>query len=165
MKRRVFYSFHYTADSWRASMVRNIGSIEGNKPATDNAWEATKKGGEAAIRRWIADEMKNRSCTIVLVGSETSSRHWITYEIVKSWNDGMGVVGIDIHGLKAFDGSTASIGANPFANVTVGSSGKSLSSIVKLYDPGGRTSKERYEWISTNLASAVEEAIDIRQGS
>ena len=32
MKRRVFYSFHYQADSWRASMVRNIGSIEGNKP-------------------------------------------------------------------------------------------------------------------------------------
>ena len=75
--------------------------------------------------------MKNRSCTIVLVGSETANRHWIAYEIVKSWNDGMGVVGICVHGLKAFDGSIARKGANPFVNITVGGSGKSLSSVVK----------------------------------
>ena len=30
MARRVFYSFHYQPDNWRAAMVRNIGSIEGN---------------------------------------------------------------------------------------------------------------------------------------
>ena len=38
MARRVFYSFHYSPDNWRAAMVRNIGSIEGNRPATDNGW-------------------------------------------------------------------------------------------------------------------------------
>ena len=26
MTRRVFYSFHYDADNWRAAMVRNIGN-------------------------------------------------------------------------------------------------------------------------------------------
>ena len=36
MARRVFYSFHYNPDNWRAAMVREIGSIEGNRPATDN---------------------------------------------------------------------------------------------------------------------------------
>ena len=81
-------------------MVRNIGSIEGNRPATDNGWEAVKRGGDAAIRRWIADQMKNRSCTVVLAGASTANRKWINHEIVKSWDDGMGVVGICIHGLK-----------------------------------------------------------------
>ena len=55
MARRVFYSFHYQPDNWRAATVRNIGSIEGNRPATDNDWEAVKKGGDATI------EMDRRS--------------------------------------------------------------------------------------------------------
>ena len=38
-------------------MVRNIGTIEGNRPVTDNAWESITKGGDAAIRRWIDKEM------------------------------------------------------------------------------------------------------------
>ena len=54
MGRRVFYSFHYELDNWRASIVRNIGSIEGNRPATDNDWETVKKGGDKAIENWIA---------------------------------------------------------------------------------------------------------------
>ena len=44
MARRVFYSFHYKPDNWRAAQVRNIGAIEGNNPASDNDWEAVKKG-------------------------------------------------------------------------------------------------------------------------
>ena len=163
MKRRVFYSFHYLPDNWRASQVRNIGSIEGNRPATDNDWEAVKRGGDLAIKRWIGGQMKNRSCTVVLVGSNTANRKWINYEIVKSWDDGMGVVGIRIHGLKNADGRISSKGSNPFGFVTHGSSGKKLSSIVKCYDPPGRDSAERYAWISKHLASAVEEAIRIRK--
>ena len=45
IRRRVFYSFHYAADSWRAAMVRNIGVVEGNRPATDNNWEEVTRGG------------------------------------------------------------------------------------------------------------------------
>ena len=163
MARRAFYSFHYKPDSWRAAQVRNIGSIEGNRPATDNDWEAVKKGGDSAIKNWIARQMQNRSCTVVLVGSNTANRKWINYEIIKSWNDHMGVVGIRIHGLKDADGYTSSKGANPFSGITMGNTDKRLSSIVKCYDPAGRTSQERYEWISEHLANAVEEAIGIRQ--
>ncbi len=43
MARRAFYSFHYIPDNWRASQVRNMGVVDGNKPATDNDWEAIKK--------------------------------------------------------------------------------------------------------------------------
>ena len=124
MARRAFYSFHYKPDNWRAAMVRNIGSIEGNRPATDNDWEAIKKGGATAIKKWIAKQLKNRSCTVVLVGSNTTNRKWIRYEIVKSWNEGMGVVGIRIHGLKDANGNISPRGANPFAGISFEGSGK-----------------------------------------
>jgi len=49
--------------------------------------------------------------------------------------------------------------------VTHGTSQKKLSSIVKCYTPSGSDSKERYAWISKNLAAAVEEAIAIRKAN
>lgn len=162
MARRVFYSFHYKPDNWRASTVRNIGTVEGNKPATDNDWESITNAGDSAIKRWIAEQMKGRSCTVVLVGTNTANRKWINYEIVKSWDDGMGVVGIHIHGLKDADGRVSTKGDNPFDYIGYGNTGKKLSSIVKCYNPVGSNSQERYAWIKKHLANAVEEAIRIR---
>lgn len=162
MARKCFYSFHYLPDAARASQVRQIGSIEGNRPATDNDWERITSAGDVAIKKWIADQMSGKSCTIVLVGKGTANRKWINYEIIKSWNDKKGVVGIRIHGLKDLNGNTTSRGANPFDYIDYGSSGKKLSLIVRCYDPSGSTSKEKYAWIKKYLADAVEEAIDIR---
>lgn len=163
MARKCFYSFHYKPDNWRAATVRSIGAIDGNKPATDNDWEAVTKGGDAAIKKWINDQMDGRSCTVVLVGSETANRKWINYEIVKSWDDNKGVVGIHIHGLKNSDQKTSVRGANPFDYINYGNTGKKLSSIVKCYNPGGSTSQECYNWIKNYLSYAVEEAIKIRR--
>ena len=165
MARRAFYSFHYKPDASRAGQVRNIGVVEGNTPISDNDWETVTKKGDAAIKKWIAGQMHGRSCTVVLVGSNTAGRKWINHEIIKSWNDGMGVVGIHIHGLKNLDGKVATKGSNPFANITHGLSGKKLSSIVKCYTPAGSDSKERYAWIKKHLANAVEEAIKIRKAN
>lgn len=165
MVRRVFYSFHYKPDVMRVSQVRQIGALEGNKPASDNDWETVTSGGDAAIKKWIADQMSGRSCTLVLVGQNTANRKWINHEIVESWNAGMGVVGIRIHGLKNTDGYIAKIGKNPFDYITYGDSGKKLSSVVKCYSPTGTNSKERYAWISKHLSNAVEEAIRIRNSN
>ena len=162
MKRRSFFSFHYKPDAWRAAQVRNMGMVDGNNPVSDNDWETITQGGDAKIKKWIADQLDGRSCTIVLVGSNTAGRKWIEHEIVESWNDGMGVVGIHIHGLKNLDGKTATKGSNPFANISYGDSGKKLSSIVKCYTPSGKDSKERYAWIKKHLANAVGESIKIR---
>ncbi len=114
MARRVFYSFHYKPDATRASQVRQIGAIEGNKPASDNDWEKVTSGGDAAIKKWIASQMYGRSCTVLLVGQNTANRKWINYEIAESWNAGMGVVGIRIHGLKNMAGHVATMGSNPY---------------------------------------------------
>ena len=162
-KRQVFYSFHYEPDSWRASQVRNMGIVEGNKPASDNDWETIKRAGANAIKRWINDQMKYRSCTVVLVGSKTANRKWINYEIIESWNDGMGIVGISIHGLKNREGCLSQRGPNPFSFIDYGKTGEKLSEIVECYNPQGSNSKEKYDWISRYLSDAIEEAIRIRK--
>lgn len=159
-KRQVFYSFHFVPDCWRAATVRSIGAIEGNRPAPDNDWETIKNGGDVAIEKWIDEQMKYRSCTVVLVGNKTANRKWINHEIVKSWNSGMGVVGIYVHGLKNSKGYITEKGSNPFDYIDFGD--KKLSSVVRCYNPSGNNSKEKYEWISKHLSNAVEEAVRIR---
>lgn len=160
MARKAFYSFYYKNDNWRASTVRNIGSVEGNKPASDNDWEEVKKGGDSAIRKWIDGQMTGKSCVIVLVGEDTAGRKWIEYEIKKAWESGKGVLGIQIHKLKNSSGEQGSEGRNPFDDFTIDD--KKLSSIVKLKKPSQSTSQGVYKYISENIADWIEEAIDIR---
>lgn len=160
MARKAFYSFHYVPDCWRVSQVRNMWVVEGNTPVSDNDWEEIKKGGDKAIQNWIDDQLKGRSCSVILVGAKTAGRKWINYEIIKSWNDGKGVVGVHIHNLKDSSGNQCDKGSNPFSNITVGD--KKLSSIAKTYDPPYSTSTRVYDYIKENLESWVEEAIKIR---
>lgn len=161
MARRAFYSFHYDVDVRRTAMVRNIGVIAGERPATDNGWESVKSRSDDVIERWINKEMDGRTCAVVLVGSETAGRKWINYEIITAWKRGMGVVGIHIHGLNDPLTGTSVKGGNPFSVLTFGT--RNFSQIVKCYDPDGFDSKARYAWIEKYLDAAIEEAISIRK--
>jgi hypothetical protein len=162
MARRVFYSFHYKPDNWRASQVRNIGVIEGNSPVSDNDWEEITSGGASAIQAWIDGQLSGRSCTIVLIGANTAGRKWIKYEIGKSWNDGKGLLGIYVHNLKDKDQNQSTKGRNPFDDFTMKRDGQKLSRIVKAYDPPYTISANVYDYIKQNIADWVEEAISIR---
>jgi hypothetical protein len=161
MLRRAFFSFHFKNDVWRAGQVRNMGVVEGNAPVSDNDWEEVKKKGDKAIEDWIKNQLKNRACTIVLVGEKTAGRKWINYEIKESWNQGKGLFGIRIHNLKDSSESQSSSGNNPFDDFTVGD--KKLSSMVKLYDPPYKTSANVYDYIRNNIDNWVEEAIKARK--
>ena len=158
--RKCFFSFHYKPDSWRAGEVRNIGVIEGNEPVSDNDWETVTQAGDAAIRSWINSQMYGRSCTIVLIGSQTAGRKWIEYEIKKAWNDGKGLLGIYIHNLKDQHGKQSAKGRNLFNGFKLGQT--DLSNIVKAYDPPYKVSTSVYAYIKDNMADWVEEAIEIR---
>ena len=160
MSRRVFFSFHYQPDNWRASQVRNMGVVEGNVPVRDNDWEVIAKGGDAAIRKWINSQMHGRSCIVVLIGNRTAERKWIRYEIEKAWNDGKGLVGIYIHHLKNRASRQALKGKNPFDYFAI--NGRKLSSVVKAYDPPYKRSRNVYRHIDENIENWVEEAIRIR---
>ena len=77
----------------------------------------------------------------------------------------MGIVGICIHGLKNSNEYISEKGNNPFDHIDYGDAGKKLSAIVKCYNPAGKNSKERYDWISKYISTIVEEAIKIRENN
>lgn len=157
MKRQVFYSFHYGNDVMRVQQIRNMGVIEGNTPFSPNEWEQVKRSGDKAIEKWIDDNMKYRSCVIVLIGSETASRPWVQYEIKKAWSDGKGLLGIYIHNLRDPRTGTCIKGKNPFSQFTLG--GKPFDQIVPCYDP---KAWDAYNDIRNNLDAWIENAIAIR---
>lgn len=158
MARKVFTSFHYQPDNWRASTIRNIGKIEGNSVVSSNKWEEVTNGGDSAIRNWIDDNMRGKSCLIVLVGQNTAGRKWINYEIQKAWDDNKGVLGIHIHKIKNSKGEQASKGSNPFSQF-------SFSSKVKCYDSVYSSSSFVYDDIKENIVDWIEEAIKIRNNN
>lgn len=161
MARKCFYSFHYKPDHWRASTIRQIGAIEGNQTVSDNDWETVTKGGDAAIEKWIANQMHGKSCTIVLIGAETAGRKWINHEIIKTWNDKKGVFGIYIHNILNASRLRSAMGVNPFSSIKF-QNGNSLAGVVKAYDPPYVQSTDVYKYISDNVEKWVDEAIAIR---
>jgi hypothetical protein len=160
MAEKVFYSFYYKEDSSRIQQVINMGVVEGQPVMSGQKWEEVKKKGDAAVKEWIAQQMKGKKCLIVLVGTNTSKRRWVKYEIEKAWKDGLGLVGIRIHGLKDLNSQqTAARGSSPF-DISV--EGTSLSNVVTLYDPPGADSKAVYASISDKVESLVADAIKTR---
>ncbi len=136
MARRVFFSFYYKADCTRAAKIRNIGVLEGNEPASDNEWESIWKGGDPAIEAWIDGQMKGRTCTVVLIGSETAGRRWINYEIKKSWRNGKGLLGIYVHNVPDLPNlQTSYKGANPFDKFILSQDGCTLSDYASRGGP------------------------------
>jgi hypothetical protein len=116
MARKVFFSFHYGKDITRANVVRNswVTQEEGTAGFIDaSLWEEAKTRGDAAIKRLIDDQMVGTTVTAVLVGSDTSSRTYVQYEINKSIERGNGLLGIYIHNIKDLSGNTAPKGSNP----------------------------------------------------
>lgn len=162
MARKVFYSFHFQLDNWRVQQIKNIGAVEGQPLLSSNQWEDVKKGGDSAIEKWIDEQMVGKSCCVVLIGSETADRKWVEYEIKKARDNGKGLLGIYMHNLKDGNGNTTSMGKNPFSGFTIDGGKVRLDSVVKTYNPSGRTSTDVYDTIKNNLASWVETAISDR---
>ena len=109
MARRVFFSFEYEHDVSRAMVVRNSWVTQGKEAAgfVDSAdFEEVKKGGDAAIRKWIREQLNGTSVTVVLVGSHTCSSEYVRYEIEQSKKQDNGLLGIDISKIRDLAGNT-----------------------------------------------------------
>lgn len=116
-----------------------------------------KRKGAASIEAWIDENMKGKSCVVVLVGSETALRPWVLKEIVKGWSAGKGVLGIPIDKLLETQSQPSRPGPNPFDMIDYGT-GK-LSSQVELITPQGWDSKVVYADIHANMERWIETAI------
>jgi hypothetical protein len=150
MAKSAFYSFHYDNDVHRVQLVRNMNALEGQPLLNAQDWEAVRRGGEPAIKKWINEQMAYKKAAIVLIGRNTADRPWVTYEIQKAWADKRPLLGIRIHGLSSF-GEVDTAGANPFTKAAVGS--------VPIFDPtvtdwrGRIDSKDTYNKLRDNIES------------
>ena len=116
MARRVFFSFHYDNDIWRANQVRMANVVAGPDVAgffDHSEYEEAKKAGSEGIKRMILKHLKNTSVTVVLIGLQTAYRPWVQYEIEQSIAQNNGLLGIYIHHLKNQDGLTSVRGPKP----------------------------------------------------
>jgi hypothetical protein len=103
MARRVFFSFHYDTDSFRANQVRNSNVVLGVEKAgffDHSEYEDAKKKGDAAIKKMIDGHLEGTSVTVVLIGQYTAERPYVKYEIEQSIARKNGLLGIRIHHLK-----------------------------------------------------------------
>lgn len=157
MARRAFFSFHYENDVWRANIVRNSWVT---KPDRESAgfvdaadFEEIKKGGDAAIKRWIDKQLEGTSVTVVLIGTDTSNREYVKYELQKSYQKGNGLLGIYIHQVKDKNGNTSKKGSNQFGEI-----GKDASGNPVYFSIGYPC----YDWVDNdgynNLGSWIEAA-------
>lgn len=156
-KRKVFYSFHFDNDVMRVQQIRNMGVIEGNAEVTVNEWEKVKNAGDAAIKKWINDNMSGKSCVVVLIGKDTSKRPWVQHEIKKAWEDGKALLGVYIHNLSCPNNGKSTQGVNPFDQTTFKIGDKVVKPLV--FNP---KSSDAYNDIDENLAGWIEEAIEQR---
>lgn len=139
MARRVFFSFHFERDIWRANQVRNSWVTQDRQAAgfwDASLWEEAKKKGDAEIKKMIDEGLKNTSVTVVLIGAETASRTYVQYEIEQSVACRNGLLGVRIHSLKNQAGNTDTWGSNPFDNVyeIINGIRMQVSQRVKVYD-------------------------------
>lgn len=162
MTRKVFYSFHFDNDAWRTGQVRNIGVVDGSEPLKGNRWEDVKAKSNKDIEDWINDNLKDKSCLVVLIGDKTSERKWVKYEIKRAWELGKAVCGIYIHKLKDSEGKQSSKGKNPFRQFTLGSDKKNFADIVPVFESAYFCSQNVYDDIKNNIEDLVEEAISVR---
>jgi hypothetical protein len=157
IKHRVFYSFYYDDDVRRVQLIRNIGAFDDNVPVSANAWETIKRGGDTAVYNWIDENMKNKSCVIVLIGERTYTRKYVQYEIKKAWNSDKALLGIHIHNLKDPKTGICKKGINPFELFYL-NNGKIISDFIHIncIDP---LANDTYNDIRNHLSEWVDTAV------
>lgn len=130
MARRVFFSFHYANDVVRANQVRNSWVTKDDREAAgfvDAAdFEEVKNKGEAAIKKWIREQLSGTSVTAVLIGADTSNRDYVKFELQESYAKGNGMFGIYVHQCKNLAGQTSAKGSNHFGEIGKDSSGNAV---------------------------------------
>jgi len=156
MVRKVFFSFHYERDVRRIVQVRNSWVVRAKgeaQPFYDAAEfeEAKKRAG--GIEKWIEEQLKGTSVTVVLFGAETYDREWVRHEIKRSYELKKGIMAIDIHKVKDPQLGADNLGRNPLDYWEVEQNGKKVP-FSKLY--------KSYDWVDddgyNNISAWIEAA-------
>lgn len=139
MARRCFFSFHYKRDVWRAQQVKNSWLSKDRESAgffDSSAFETSKKA-DSQLKGFLDSELQGSSVTCVLIGAETFSRRWVRYEIVRSFVENKGLLGVYLNGLRNEKSEADVQGYNPFD--FLGYEWNRSTDIIKF--------KERKNWV------------------
>jgi hypothetical protein len=128
--KRVFFSFYYQdVIDFRANVVRRHWLTKADREAAGffdaSIWGNAKLSGDVGIKRVINSGLDGTSVTCALIGSETYSRRWVWYEIMKSFRKGNALLSVHINFIKGRDQLTKPKGPNPlrYLGVTYSESG------------------------------------------
>jgi Cft2 family RNA processing exonuclease len=156
MARKVFFSFHYKRDVRRIVQVRNSWVVrpEGEaQPFYDKAEFEEVKKRAGGIEKWIEEQLKGTSVTVILFGAETYDRKWVRHEIKRSYELKKGILAIDIHRIKDPQTGVDIQGKNPLNCWSVEKDGRKVY-FSEMY--------ETYDWVNddgyNNLSSWIEKA-------
>lgn len=139
MARHTFFSFHYDLDIFRANQVRNSWVFKLNQAEAgffdDAGWEKARKS-KTEIKRWINNRLDGASVTVVLIGQDTVDREWVNYELQRSFELGMGLMGIYIHNCKDIEGLKTDKGSIDFEPLGKDKNGKDIlfKNFCNVYD-------------------------------
>ena len=119
MARRVFFSFHYQdVIDFRANVVRNHWLTKADRDDAGffdaSVWETAKRTSPLAVKRLINKEIQNTTVTAVLIGSETYSRRWVRYELIKSMARNNKILGVHLNRIEDKNQKKKRLGPNPF---------------------------------------------------
>lgn len=139
MARTVFFSFHYQRDIMRAQVIKQHHVTKGSYSAAEffdgSLEEKAKKEGDAVVKQMIDAGLDGCSVLCVLIGQETYQRRWVDYEIFKSIEMGMGVVGISIHQISDPNRGVDRLGPSPFNFLGYGTKAGKLRPMIR-YESG-----------------------------
>ncbi len=116
MARRVFFSFHFDHDVWRANQVRNSNVVLGADVAgffDHSEYAEAKRYGQEGIATMILRHLDRTTVTVVLIGTHTASRPWVKFEIDESVRRNNGFLGIYIHHLEDQNKLSSAPGPKP----------------------------------------------------
>ena len=160
MARKVFFSFHYKRDVRRIVQVRNCWVVRAKgeaQPFYDAAEFEEAKTRAGGIEKWIEEQLKGTSVTVVLFGAETYDREWVRHEIKRSYELGKGILAIDIHNVKDPQLGADVQGKNPLDYWEVEQNGKKVP-FSKLYKSYDWVNDDGYNNFSTWIEAAAKAA-------
>jgi hypothetical protein len=158
MARTVYFAFHYQRDIFRVQQVKQHYVTKGNYTAAGyfdgSLEEKAKTDGSDVVKGLIDTGLNGCSVLCVLMGKETSTRHWVYYEIFKSIENGMGVFGITINKLKDPKTGADDASSNPFDFAGYGAKDATLVPMIKYTN--GWQNAPHLSPISTSAAVYLE---------
>lgn len=118
MATKVFFTFHYEQDLWRARVVQQAWIRQGGEALGfwDEATWRQSRSGEQHLEM-IDRAIQEADVTAVLITQGTSDQGYVQYAVRKSHQEGKGLMAIYFHNIQDPAGQKTPIGNTQFGEI------------------------------------------------